>query len=60
MQTSTTHTELVGSYRRFGHDGPVYHVLEKIDTTHVKIIVVETDETLSYPIQKALQDPLAE
>ena len=60
MPTLIAHTELVGSYRRFGHDGPVYHVLEKIDPTHVSIIVVETDETLSYPIDKAMQDPVAE
>lgn len=60
METLTISTELIGSYRRFGHEGPVYQILEKINEEHFKIIVVETDETLIYPIAKALQDPLAD
>jgi hypothetical protein len=52
--------DLVGSYRRFGREGPVYQVLKKVDSRMLSIVVVQTGETLNYPASKALQDPEAE
>ena len=61
MQTLAQPTSrLVGSYRRFGLYGPVYQVIEELDSDLLKITVVETGETLIYPRTKAIQDPAAE
>ena len=51
---------LVGTYRTFGADGPVYQVLRQLDERSVRIAVVETGEELDYPAQQALDDPEAE
>ncbi len=55
-----TADELVGTYRSFGADGPVYHVLRKSDGGNVRVCVVESGEELDYPAQQALNDPEAE
>lgn len=52
--------DLVGSYRRFGREGPVYHVVGNVDAGMLSIVVVQTGETLNYPASKALKDPEAE
>ena len=52
--------DLVGSYRRFGREGPVYQVVKMVDSGMLSIVVVQTGETLNYPSAKALKDPEAE
>ena len=52
--------DLVGTYRTFGEDGPVYQVLQKLDERAVRIVVVETGEELDYPAEQARTDPEAE
>ena len=49
--------ELIGTYRRFGHEGIVYQVLEALDDETLKIRVLETEEETDYPIEDAVQDP---
>ena len=52
--------ELVGTYRRFGMDGPVYKVLAKVSEPKVRIVLVESGEELDYLVERALLDPEAE
>jgi hypothetical protein len=47
--------ELVGTYRTFGGEGPVYRVLRKLDGDRVRVQVVESGEELDYAVQKALK-----
>lgn len=53
---------LVGSWRRFGTEGPVYQIVS-IGTASVddrptlRIHVLESGEELDYPLAKALDDP---
>jgi len=51
--------ELVGTMRSFGEDGPVYQVLRSADGEMLRIVVVETGETLDDPLAQVLEDPLA-
>jgi len=51
--------ELVGTLRSFGEDGPVYQVLRSVDERTLNVVVVETGETLDYPLAQALEDPIA-
>ena len=57
---ASTADELVGTYRTFGAEGPVYHVLHKLGGDKVRVCVVESSEELDYPAQQALNDPEAE
>jgi hypothetical protein len=50
---------LIGSYRRFGKDGVAYEVVDLIGQKEVVIRVVETGESLEYPISQLLNDPQA-
>ena len=52
--------DLLGSYRTFGADGPLYKVIDKTDQTKVRIVVVESGEELDYLVERALRDPEAE
>ena len=52
--------DLLGSYRTFGTDGPLYKIIDKTDETKVRIVVVESGEELDYLIERALRDPEAE
>ena len=52
--------ELVGTYRTFGPDGPLYEVQKKVDEKTVHILVVESGEELDYDVAEALNDPEAE
>ena len=52
--------ELVGSFRSFGADGPVYEVTGIVNDSTFRVIVVETAEELDYPIQQAIEDPEVE
>ena len=54
------YADLVGSYRRFGREGPVYQVVGRVDAGMLSILVVQTGEILNYPASKALEDPEAE
>jgi hypothetical protein len=60
MKTAILIEDLVGTYRRFGHEGPVYQVLKESGEGMVKIVVVETGEKLDYPQEQALADPEAD
>jgi len=51
--------ELAGTIHSVGADGPVYQVVRSIDGETLRILVVETGETLDYPMAQALEDPLA-
>ena len=55
-----TADDLLGSYRTFGTDGPLYKVIGKTGETKVRIVVVESGEELDYLIERALRDPEAE
>lgn len=61
MKTCNTATdELIGTYRSFGTEGPVYQILRMLGDDAVRIVLVETGEELDYPLQEALRDPEAE
>jgi hypothetical protein len=51
--------DLVGSIRRFGPHGVAYEVIKVDDDRFATIRVIDSGETLEYPIQKALADPAA-
>jgi len=50
---------LVGSFKRFGPHGVAYQVVKVDDDEFATIRVVESGETLEYPIRKILADPAA-
>jgi hypothetical protein len=50
---------LVGTYRTFGAEGPLYKITAKVGETKVRIVVVESGEELDYLIERALRDPEA-
>ena len=52
--------DLLGTYRRFGADGPLYQVVAKAGETKVLIVVVESGEELDYLVERALRDLDAE
>jgi hypothetical protein len=51
--------DLVGTYRRFGEIGPAYQVLATREAGQVSILVLESGETLDYPVREAREDPEA-
>jgi len=56
--------EIVGSFRTFGRLGPVYEVISLSEPASgadvmLTIRVVESGETLDYPLADAMSDPLA-
>lgn len=55
-----TAEDIVGTWRRFGVEGPVYQVINKAGVGKVHIRVVETGEELDYLVERALRDPEAE
>ncbi|MFN0080123.1 MAG: DUF5397 family protein [Prosthecobacter sp.] len=62
MQTLTapqTAADLVGTFRSFGDDGPVYEVTSTVNGQKVHVVVVQTGEELDYPVAQALADPEA-
>ena len=58
-EESSVVQELVGTYRTFGAEGPVYHVEGKVDDAKVHIVVVESGEELDYAVERAANDPEA-
>ena len=52
-------SELVGSLHTVGDLGPGYKVVSIDNETTATIIVLETEEVLSYPIAKIMNDPVA-
>jgi hypothetical protein len=55
----TVADRLVGDFRTFGPEGPVYEILGKVDEKRVHIVVVESGEELDYEVSEAIQDPEA-
>ena len=55
-----TADDLTGTFRTFGAEGPVYHVLRQIGGDKLRVCVVESGEELDYPVKQALVDPEAE
>jgi hypothetical protein len=53
------HGVLIGTLRTVGDLGPAYQVLSVDSGTLATIIVLESEETLQYPIAKILTDPEA-
>ncbi len=51
--------ELVGSFKRFGPYGVAYEVIKVGDDRVATIRVIESGETLAYPVGKILADPAA-
>ena len=52
-----TADKLVGTYHTIGDYGPVYQVLRIVDSTHARIVLLETDEEVTYAIENILLDP---
>ena len=50
---------LIGEFRRFGEHGIAYEVIGLDDEEHVRIRVIETGETLTYPAADVRTDPEA-
>ena len=51
--------DLVGTFHRIGDLGPAYEVLEVEAGGFVRICVLESGETLSYPAAEVRSDPEA-
>ena len=51
--------DLVGSFKRFGSHGVAYQVIKVDDAGIATVRVLESGETLEYPIGKILADPAA-
>ena len=51
--------DLVGTFHRFGEAGPAYEVLSIAGEGQVRIMVLESGETLDYPVAEVREDPRA-
>ena len=51
--------DLAGTFRRFGPHGVAYEVIKVDNERFATIRVIESGETLKYPIQKIETDPHA-
>ena len=60
-RSASTHegVELVGTYHRIGEIGPPYEVLSVAGPGYVRIMMLESGETLDYPVSEAKGDPEA-
>lgn len=58
-EAPTGTVNLVGSFRTFGEYGVLYEVvgIEEDASDMAQIVVVETGEKVSYPVQQLLCDP---
>lgn len=68
MQTQPIPAALVGSFRRFGADGPAYEIVSLAEepaaardqeNIWLKVRVIDTGESLRYSYRDALADPEA-
>lgn len=50
-------SDLVGTFHTFGEYGPAYEVVSLEDEVSVLVRVLDSDETLSYPIANVRSDP---
>ncbi len=57
VDVPSRHSHLVGSLRTVGELGPAYQVLSITSETMATVVVLESEETLQYPIAKILADP---
>jgi hypothetical protein len=55
--SSSELTKLIGTYRTIGEYGPIYQVLSILDSKRAKVVLLETDEEVTYGIEDILQDP---
>jgi len=53
-------TSLVGTFRTFGEFGPVYECLRIVAADMLQVRVVESGADVDYPIQSAMDDPIAD
>jgi hypothetical protein len=51
--------DLVGSFKKFGPYGVAYEIIKVDDDRFATIRVIESGETVEYPIRKILADPAA-
>lgn len=51
--------DLVGTFRSFGEIGPVYEVVGLAELGKVKICLVQSGETVDYPVREVRLDPVA-
>ena len=58
VQDRASPQDLIGSFRRFGPHGTAYEILN-VQGERATIRVVESGETLEYPVKKLLLDPVA-
>jgi hypothetical protein len=49
--------KLIGTYHTIGEYGPVYQVLSILDPKRAKVVLLETDEEVTYGVEDILQDP---
>lgn len=49
--------DLIGTFRSFGDEGPVYKVVGKMNGERVCVVVVQTGEELDYLVERAMNDP---
>lgn len=60
--TNVSPDQIKDTFRRFGHYGPVYHIMgvsreSKEGEILMKIHIFETNEELEYPFSAILNDP---
>ena len=53
-------TSLLGSFRTFGEFGPVYECLKIVAADMLRVRVLDSGEEIDYPVQSALEDPIAD
>jgi hypothetical protein len=58
-EESSVVSEIVGTYRTFGEQGPLYEVQRQVDEQTVHILVIPSGEELDYDIKQAQADPEA-
>jgi hypothetical protein len=56
---SSVVSELVGTYRTFGVEGPLYEVQREVDQDTFHILVIHSGEELDYAVKDAVADPEA-
>lgn len=51
---------MVGQFRRLGHAGPAYEIMEVDEDGTVHVEVVHSAERLIYPMAEVAADPIAD
>jgi hypothetical protein len=58
IQNTASHTDIIGSVRRFGPHGVLYEVLKLLDDQRALIRVIDTGEETPYALSKISADPV--